>query len=98
MVVIIATFTAPINPPSASPIITLQQFWQGMLYTATHTHEFVDSVESCEVIKRTEERIEIVQGMKHHPTPGHYEGEHRNEFMLSPPYKVYKKKSTYIKK
>ena len=94
MVVLIATATAPINPPSTSPIITLHQFWQGMLYTATHTHEFVDSVESCKVIEQTEERIEIVQGMKHHPTPGHYEGEHRNTFTLSAPYKV-KKKSLY---
>lgn len=88
MVVIIATYTEAINPPSASPTVTQSQFWDGMLYTATHTHEFVQSVQSCKVLTRTDEEIVINQIMDHHPTPGHYAGEHSNTFFLSPPYKV----------
>lgn len=88
MVVIIDTYTEPINPPSASPIITHAQFWKGVLYTLHNIHLLVPSIKSCTVLSETDEELMLSQILEEHPAIGHYAGEHRNKFTLSPPSKV----------
>ncbi|KAL9067934.1 MAG: hypothetical protein Q9161_006553 [Pseudevernia consocians] len=87
MVVIIETHTEPINPPSASPTITHEQFWEGLVYQLSNTHKFVPTSQECKVLSHTEEEIVISQTLGEHSTLGHDAGEHKNKFVLSPPSK-----------
>jgi hypothetical protein len=50
MVVIKVSRTAIINPPGASPVLTVDQLWQGMVIKARKPQEFVQLMESCEVL------------------------------------------------
>ncbi|KAK4222316.1 hypothetical protein QBC38DRAFT_460545 [Podospora fimiseda] len=42
-------YTAPINPPSAKPVLTLPQIWAGLQRKVRHAEEFVPLIKSCAV-------------------------------------------------
>ncbi len=94
MVVIIETHTEPINPPSASPILTHAQFWDGIVYGLRNNHLLVPTINAAKVLSHTDEELVLLQTLGEHPTLGHHPGEHKNRFTLSPPSKVYKPCST----
>jgi len=50
MVVFNLGYTAPINPPSASPVLTPSQIWAGLQRKVRHAEEFVPLFSSCEVL------------------------------------------------
>ena len=51
MVKLNIAWTSPINPPSASPILTVEQVWAGLERKVRHAQEFVPAaIESCEVL------------------------------------------------
>jgi len=50
MVSLNLAYTAPINPSSASPILTPTQIWAGLQRKIQHAEEFVPVIESCQVI------------------------------------------------
>lgn len=89
MVVVIDAHTEPVNPPSASPVITHAQMWGGALFELRNKPLFFPSIESSEVLSETDEEIVIRSILKDHPTTGHTEGEHVTRFALSAPNKVY---------
>ncbi|KAH6649329.1 hypothetical protein F5144DRAFT_500384 [Chaetomium tenue] len=43
-------YTAPINPPGASPILTPAQVWTGLQYKVRRAEKFVPVITACEVI------------------------------------------------
>lgn len=43
--------TRPVNPPGASPILTVDQLWKGLVMKAREPHRFLAIFESCEVVK-----------------------------------------------
>lgn len=50
MVNIHLAYTAPINPPSASPVLTQSQVWTGLKRKVKRAYEFVPVITACEVI------------------------------------------------
>lgn len=44
-------FTAPINPPSASPKLTRAQVWTGLVAKARNPTKYVPDVVECEVLE-----------------------------------------------
>lgn len=42
--------TSPINPPSASPVLTHAQVWSGLQRKIRFAQEFVPIIESCTVL------------------------------------------------
>lgn len=93
MVVVIDAHTEPVNPPSASAVLTHAQLWDGVLFELRNKALFFPSIESSEVISETEEEIVIHSILKDHSTTGHTAGEHVTKFALSAPNKVYKNSS-----
>ncbi|KAF2847992.1 DUF1857-domain-containing protein [Plenodomus tracheiphilus IPT5] len=55
MVHIHLSHTSPINPPSASPILTQPQVWAGLQRKIRFAQEFVPVIETCEVLSETTE-------------------------------------------
>lgn len=47
-------YTAPINRPGESPVLTLDQVWQGLRRKVRHAEEFVPIIVDCKVL--SEER------------------------------------------
>ena len=90
MVVIISTHTEPINPPSASPVLTHAQFWDGVVYGLRNNHLLVPTIKEAKVLSHTDEELVLLQTLEEHPMLGHNPGEHKNRFTLSPPCKVCK--------
>ena len=88
MVIVIETHTEPINPPSASPIITHAQMWDGIIHGLCNNHLLVETINSVKVLSHTEEELVLSQMLDDHTTIGHKPGEHKNTFKLSPPSKV----------
>lgn len=43
-------YTAPINPPGASPILTPSQVWTGLQYKVRRAEKFVPVITACEVL------------------------------------------------
>lgn len=43
--------TRPVNPPGASPILTVDQLWKGLVIKAREPHRFLELFESSEIIK-----------------------------------------------
>lgn len=43
-------YTAPINPPSATPVLTVPQVWAGLQRKIRFAQEFVSAITSCEVL------------------------------------------------
>ena len=89
MVVIIDAHTEPVNPPSASPVLTHAQIWAGVLFEIRNKALFFPSIDSSEVLSETEEEIVIRSQLQDHSTTYHTAGEHVTRFALSPPNKVY---------
>ena len=89
MVFIIDAHTEPVNPPSASPVLTHAQIWAGALFEIRNKPLFFPTIVSSEVISETEEEIVIRSQMTEHSTTGHTPGEHVTRFALAPPNKVY---------
>ncbi|KAK0618873.1 hypothetical protein B0T14DRAFT_403396, partial [Immersiella caudata] len=50
MVVFNLGFTAPINPPGISPVLTPTQVWAGLQRKVRHAEEFVPLFSACEVL------------------------------------------------
>jgi hypothetical protein len=43
-------YTTLINPPAASPVLTLPQIWAGLQRKIRHADEFVPVIKSCKVL------------------------------------------------
>ncbi|KAH6844589.1 hypothetical protein B0I37DRAFT_446606 [Chaetomium sp. MPI-CAGE-AT-0009] len=43
-------YTAPINPPGASPILTPAQVWTGLQYKVRRAEKFVPVITACQVL------------------------------------------------
>ncbi|KAG8672206.1 hypothetical protein FPOAC2_05574 [Fusarium poae] len=54
MVVINIAYSAPVNPTSASPVLTEAQVWKGLQRKVRKAHEFVAPILDCEVINEEE--------------------------------------------
>ncbi len=52
MVTIHVAYTAPINPAGASPVLTRAQVFAGMQRKVRRAQDFVDIIESCEVVAK----------------------------------------------
>ncbi|KAH6614443.1 hypothetical protein B0J18DRAFT_413612 [Chaetomium sp. MPI-SDFR-AT-0129] len=50
MVDINLAYTAPINPPGASPVLTPAQVWTGLQYKVRRAEKFVPVITHCEVL------------------------------------------------
>lgn len=44
-------FTAPINPPSATPKLTRAQVWEGLVHKARDPVKYVPGIETCNVLE-----------------------------------------------
>ena len=88
MVIIIDAHTEPVNPPSASPVITHAQLWGGCLFELRNKPLFFPSIESSKVLSESDEELKISSILKDHSTTGHTAGEHVTTFALSAPNKV----------
>ncbi|KAI0785431.1 hypothetical protein BC629DRAFT_1517054 [Irpex lacteus] len=44
-------FTAPINPPSATPKLTRAQVWEGLVHKARDPIKYVPGIETCKVLE-----------------------------------------------
>jgi hypothetical protein len=51
MVKLHLAYTAPINPPSATPILTQTQVWAGLQRKIRFAQEFVPVISSCTVLQ-----------------------------------------------
>ncbi|KAI8934007.1 hypothetical protein NX059_008776 [Plenodomus lindquistii] len=55
MVILYLSHTSPINPPSATPILTQAQIWAGLQRKIRFAQEFVPVIESCTVLSEEDE-------------------------------------------
>ncbi|KAK0654662.1 hypothetical protein DIS24_g5043 [Lasiodiplodia hormozganensis] len=55
MVTINVAFTSPINPPGATPVLTLSQVWAGLERKIRFAQEFVPVILGTEVLEETTE-------------------------------------------
>ena len=44
-------YTAPINPPNTTPVLTVPQVWQGLQRKIRFAQEFVSAITSCTVLE-----------------------------------------------
>lgn len=51
MVTLYLSHTSPINPTSASPVLSVDQIWKGLQRKVRFAQEFVPVIESCEVLE-----------------------------------------------
>ncbi|KAF2086099.1 DUF1857-domain-containing protein [Saccharata proteae CBS 121410] len=54
MVTLNLAFTAPVNPPGASPVLTTAQLWAGLQRKIRFAHEFVPVIGACDVLSEEE--------------------------------------------
>ncbi|KAF6217767.1 hypothetical protein HO133_006594 [Letharia lupina] len=54
MVVLYQSQTYPINPPNASPVLTLAEFWEVMQVKCRKPELFVAPISACEVLEETD--------------------------------------------
>jgi hypothetical protein len=54
MVKLYFAHTSPINPPSATPVLTHAQVWAGLQRKIRFAQEFVPVIESCNVLSDTD--------------------------------------------
>lgn len=72
-------YTAPVNRPGQTPVLTLDQVWAGLQRKVRHAHEFVPVIVGCEVLEETKKKIMPQhQAQRHQPQPGdqHQEAQH----------------------
>ncbi|KAL1304833.1 hypothetical protein AAFC00_003760 [Neodothiora populina] len=48
-------YTAPINPPSATPVLTLAQCWSGLQLKIRDAPVFVGAIASCDVLEDSDD-------------------------------------------
>ncbi|KAI1496806.1 hypothetical protein F5X99DRAFT_50547 [Biscogniauxia marginata] len=58
MVTINIAYTAPINPPGASPAVTQAQVWEGLKLKVRQAQDFVPVIETCAVLSESESEHE----------------------------------------
>lgn len=51
MVTLNLSYTSPINPPSATPALTVPQIWAGLQRKIRNAQEFVPVIQACKVLK-----------------------------------------------
>ncbi|KAE9369058.1 DUF1857-domain-containing protein [Stipitochalara longipes BDJ] len=51
MAIIYSAATVPVNPPGASPVLTLKQLWAGLELKARKPQLFLAVIETCEVLE-----------------------------------------------
>ena len=54
MVVLYQSQTSPVNPPNASPVLTLAQLWEVMQIKVRKPELFVAPISGCEVLEEKE--------------------------------------------
>lgn len=57
-------FTAPINPPSASPALSQGQVWAGLIRKCRKPQEIVPLFSNCEVLEESAEGLKRVVTFK----------------------------------
>ncbi|KAH7085100.1 hypothetical protein BKA63DRAFT_559750 [Paraphoma chrysanthemicola] len=62
MVKLYLAYTAPINPPNASPVLTEPQIWAGLQHKIRFAQDFVPIIESCTVL--SDENGVVVRDVK----------------------------------
>ncbi|KAL2023291.1 hypothetical protein VTK56DRAFT_3029 [Thermocarpiscus australiensis] len=74
MVVINLGYTAPINRPGQTPILTLDQVWAGLQRKVRHADEFVPTIAGCDVLAEEkhddDSGEEVVTRLTHFGGPG----------------------------
>lgn len=68
MLAINVAYTAPINPPGASPVLTPTQVWDGLVHKVHHAEKFVSVITGCEVTDKNEDGSTITRRVVR-PTP-----------------------------
>ena len=51
MVTYYLAYTAPINPPNTTPVLTVPQVWQGLQRKIRFAQEFVSAITGCTVLE-----------------------------------------------
>lgn len=54
MVVLCQSQTYPVNPPNASPVLTLAEFWEVMYIKCRKPELFVAPISACEILEETD--------------------------------------------
>ncbi|KAK4118945.1 DUF1857-domain-containing protein [Parathielavia appendiculata] len=62
MVVINLGYTAPVNPPGASPVLTPSQVWTGLQYKVRRPERFVPLITGCTVVSETSSDMKNTDG------------------------------------
>ena len=60
MVVLYQSQTSPVNPPNASPVLTLAQVWEVMQIKTRKPELFVAPISGCEVLEEKESFLKRV--------------------------------------
>ena len=60
MVVLYQSQTSPVNPPNASPVLTLAQVWEVMQIKARKPQLFVAPISACEVLEENDSFLKRV--------------------------------------
>ncbi|OCK77597.1 DUF1857-domain-containing protein [Lepidopterella palustris CBS 459.81] len=67
MVTFYLAYSAPINPPNATPVLTVPQVWQGLQRKIRFAQEFVSAIVNCEVLEDKDNvvtrKVEFKPGM-----------------------------------
>lgn len=85
MVNINLSLSVPLNPPGASPIITLKHAWAAFVHKARRPQDFIPVVSSCTIISETP--TSIACEVSFHPGVGH-ERVIREVCTLHPPCRI----------
>ena len=54
---VLAAVTLPINPPSATPTLTVSQVWAGLIIKCKEPQHFVAAMSDCRVVSETDSQI-----------------------------------------
>lgn len=57
-------YTAPTNPPSASPVLTHEQVWKGLVKKCRRPQDFVAAMSNCEILEESEGGLKRVVTFK----------------------------------
>lgn len=61
MVQIHCAYTAPLNPPGASPVLSREQVWQGLQRKIRRAQDFVPVITSTDVLEERDGGNEVVR-------------------------------------
>lgn len=57
MVNLYLAYTAPINPPNTTPVLTTAQCWAGLERKVRNAPEFVGAIATCDVLDETSDGV-----------------------------------------